>query len=108
METTFFPAIVPCTTHLLDPEALNRAQTFEDLLGYAIKALAQINNHALLTGMAVVQICGPMSTGGKGSLAANMAYFRKAVAYAKSQGILVFDQSPFEDAMVRLAAPYTA
>ncbi len=56
----------------------------------------------------IVQICGPMSTGGKGSLAANMAFFKKTVRVAIEQGAHVFDQTPFEESIVRLAVEHDA
>lgn len=59
-------------------------------------------------GSRIVQICGPMSTGGKGSLEANMAYFQKAMDVASEKGLHVFDQTPFQDAMIRLAAEHEA
>ena len=51
----------------------------------------------------IVQICGPMTTGGRGSLKANMAFFKKAQLVASDKGLVIFDQTPFQDAMIRLS-----
>ncbi|MDB5259047.1 MAG: hypothetical protein JWO73_255 [Candidatus Taylorbacteria bacterium] len=54
----------------------------------------------------IVQLCAPMSRGGRGSLDANMAYFRKAQRVASDNGLYLFDQGPFQEAMIRLSAAH--
>lgn len=73
--------------------------TFADLAEVALAALGRL---ASKSRSGVAQICGPMSTGGLGSLDANMARFRRAVDVAHGRGVTVFDQLPFQDAMIRI------
>ncbi len=54
----------------------------------------------------IFQICGPMSTGGAGSLELNMRRFILAQKVARENGLYVFDQTPFQDAMIRLSQPW--
>ncbi len=48
------------------------------------------------------QVCGPISTGGKGSIKENLKEFEKAISYLEEQGQIVFNQLPFEDPMDRI------
>ncbi len=53
----------------------------------------------------IVQVCGPLSTGGLGSLSANQERFSLAIniLHHRSRGCYrVFDQMPFQGAMARL------
>jgi hypothetical protein len=50
----------------------------------------------------ITQMCGPISTGGKGSVEENIKEFDKAIFFFIDKGEYVFDQIPFQDAMVRL------
>jgi hypothetical protein len=50
----------------------------------------------------IIQICGPISTGGKGSLEANIAEFNKAIFFFNAKGENVFNQIPFQDGMKKL------
>lgn len=50
----------------------------------------------------VVQVCGPITTGGKGSIEENLNEFRKAIEFLEKQGKSVFDQRPFEAPMQKL------
>lgn len=78
------------------------AETFEDLAEIAIDRLKEMS----LLGKPIVQICGPISTGGLGSLEKNIARFEKAIKIANDRGLQVFDQIPFEGSMKRLSAKY--
>lgn len=80
--------------------SLKAINSFHDMVPIGVRVLRRIRQH----GEKVVQICGPMSTGGKGTLAANMTHFKRAVAHARLKGVLVFDQTPFEDPIIRLSA----
>lgn len=51
---------------------------------------------------AIIQVCGPMSTGGLGSLEKNMERFAHAIGALQDRGFLVFNQIPFQGAIVRL------
>jgi hypothetical protein len=78
---------------------LEQAKTFEDLADIAIIILARMKKH----GKPIIQICGPMSTGGFGNLADNMQLFQYALDVATDMGLTVFNQLPFQDAMIRIS-----
>ena len=50
----------------------------------------------------IIQVCGPISTGGLGSVEANSARFWRSVEVASQHEMLVFNQMPFQEAMIRL------
>lgn len=50
----------------------------------------------------IVQVCGPITTGGRGSIEENMKAFGDAIGYLSTQGKTVFDQRPFEIPMQRI------
>jgi hypothetical protein len=50
----------------------------------------------------VVQVCGPIATGGLGTLEANLHAFNDQIKRLQSQGLHVFDQMPFEIPMQEL------
>lgn len=52
----------------------------------------------------VGQVCGPISTGGKGSLVENLIAFNETIALLQSEGKIIFDQVPFEEPMQRVKA----
>ncbi len=80
-------------------EAMNKATSLHDLAEIAIRALQFI--HQTCDGE-IVQICGPMSTGGLGNLKNNMDRFDFAVMKAEEMGVIVFNQAHFQDAMIRV------
>lgn len=79
-------------------EALKRASTFEQTADIAIVILASMR----ALDQPVVQICGPMSTGGLGNLNRNLAYFQRAIDVASEKGLTVFNQIPFQQAIDRI------
>ncbi len=52
----------------------------------------------------IEQVCGPISTGGRGSLLANLIAFNEVIVELQAQGKHVFDQMPFEQPMQRVKA----
>lgn len=50
------------------------------------------------------QVCGPISTGGAGSIEKNIYRLNEAIAELQKKGVMVFDQTPFEDPMQRIKA----
>ncbi|MCR4283894.1 MAG: DUF4406 domain-containing protein [Parcubacteria group bacterium] len=50
----------------------------------------------------VGQVCGPISTGGAGSVEKNLKRFEEAIINLQQQGIEIFDQVPFEVPMQRI------
>lgn len=49
----------------------------------------------------VGQVCGPISTGGRGSLLENMVAFNETIVFLQAEGKIIFDQMPFEAPMQR-------
>lgn len=83
-----------------DAAHLRETTTLEEAGRIAIGVLERMR----ATGKEIVQVCGPMTTGGLGSLEANMERFRYAIARAKEEGLLIFDQTPFQEAIDTLTA----
>ncbi len=50
----------------------------------------------------IAMICGPISTGGKGSRNENLKIFSRAIDRASAGGLFVFSQMPFENDMERI------
>lgn len=87
---------------LREVEALNVASTFEEITQVALTILSRMSG----CGQPIVQICGPISTGGLGDLRKNLERFDKAVKKASERGLIVFNQLPFQTAIERID-PYT-
>ncbi|HEY0010918.1 MAG TPA: DUF4406 domain-containing protein [Candidatus Paceibacterota bacterium] len=83
----------------IEREALKEANSYEEAADIAIAILARMRD----LGQPIVQICGPMSTGGLGSLRENMQRFQRAVDIAIAKGITVFNQVAFQEAIIRLS-----
>lgn len=78
-----------------DKERVNSATTMAELGQVALGVLRRMPPP-------IVQVCGPLTTGGAGSLEANIARFRAAIAVLKRRGWSVFDQIPFQETMIRI------
>jgi len=50
----------------------------------------------------IAMVCGPISTGGKGSRKENLKVFSRAIDRISVDGLLVFSQMPFENDMERI------
>lgn len=72
-----------------DKAALPAATSFSNLAVIALSVLSRMPQP-------VSQVCGPISTGGLGSVEKNLAVFDTAIDRLIKQGIVVFDQMPFE------------
>jgi len=77
--------------------AIDRAQTYTELFDIAIDFITRMPQP-------LVQFCGPISTGGKGSIDSNLAELDKAILFFAAKGIYIFDQIPFEEPMQRIKA----
>jgi len=75
------------------------AGSFEELGGIALSVLGSFPKH---THGNIIQVCGPISTGGFNSVEINFLVFRDAVRLLRQNGFYVFDQTPLEDCVVRL------
>lgn len=78
---------------LEDIQALDEAMMYTDLFIIALRIIDRMPKENL------TQICGPITTGGKGSRDANIEEFDKAIFFFISKGENIFDQMPFQDAM---------
>ncbi len=75
-----------------DIQELAKAQTYTDLLTIAKRVLARMPRP-------IVQVCGPISTGGAGSMKKNLERFDRAIQVLRAKGINLFNQMPFEEPM---------
>jgi len=76
--------------------SLDSTETFHDMLSIALKVLGRMPDP-------IVELCGPMSTGGAGTLEANMRRYKAAVQVLHEEGFNVFDPTPFQKAMIRIS-----
>lgn len=74
------------------PESLDLMKTLTSYTAMKDFALAMLED---LPGP-IVQVCGPLTTGGRGSFEANVQAFHEAIHWLSNQGKMVFDQRPFE------------
>ena len=72
-----------------DFEALQNAQDFKDLYKIAHRIFARMPE-------GIGQVCGPIATGGLGSVAANLEVFVFFLRELQEEGKIIFDQMPFE------------
>ncbi|MEZ4180468.1 MAG: DUF4406 domain-containing protein [Candidatus Doudnabacteria bacterium] len=87
-------------THDIHPTAqmLQNARTYSDLCEIALE---QLNKFA---DQQIVQVCGPMTTGGLGSFEKNMEFFNRAITVLEDQGYIVFNQTSYNNDMLRIYA----
>ncbi len=75
--------------------AINSAESYPEMAKIALVILNSMEDP-------VIELCGPISTGGLGSVEKNLERFDKKIKELKSSGINVFDQIPFEIPMQKL------
>src|SRR3989344_4776501 len=77
-----------------------RAKTFEELLEIALNVVHRMDGE-------VAMLCGPITTGGAGTMEENMKRFTVATLWMWRNGRRVFSQIPFEDRVQEIKAfPY--
>lgn len=76
-------------------ESLEGATTYKELFVVAESVLREMPPP-------VGQVCGPISTGGAGSVEENLKRFERAILDLQESGIEIFDQVPFEIPMQRI------
>lgn len=80
--------------------ALDRAVTYGEVLQVA---LGRLRTSAAAAGSAGLgMVCGPISTGGLGSIPANLQRFALAIATLQESGRHIFSQMPYETALHRV------
>ena len=72
-----------------DFEEVENAKNFKDLYAVADKILKRMPQP-------IVQVCGPIGTGGLGNIEDNLSAFDQTIRSLQSKGFNVFDQMPFE------------
>ena len=72
-----------------DWQDINEAESIKDLFNIASRIMDRVPEPR-------VQVCGPISTGGKGSVDANLEVFSNKIKELQKDGFNVFDQMPFE------------
>jgi hypothetical protein len=75
--------------------ALEQADTMPQMLQIALGVLKRMPQP-------VAQVCGPISTGGRGSILENLVAFNETIVFLQAEGESVFDQMPFEAPMQRV------
>jgi hypothetical protein len=73
-------------------EALEKAREYSELKDIALDIMSSMPKP-------IGQVCGPISTGGLGSIDKNMMMFEKTIIKLVSQGNVIFNQLPFEKSM---------
>lgn len=72
-----------------DHIALEKASSYIELFRLAEKILKRMP-------APIGEVCGPISTGGAGSVDKNMEKFKAAIKELQEKGLNIFDQMPFE------------
>lgn len=78
-----------------DRHDIEHAGTFTDLGAIALRIVARMPQP-------LGQVCGPISTGGAGSIEANLRRFRETIESLTRAGENIFDQMPFEEPMFEI------
>ena len=76
-----------------------RVRTFLDLSFFGLRILRRMPQP-------VIQVCGPITTGGTGSVQGNTQILAKAIKELRGRGLSVFNQLAFDEALVRIAKTY--
>lgn len=78
-----------------DYKAVEKAQTYAELFSIAKKILERMPHPR-------AQLCGPISTGGAGSIEKNLWRFDIAIDRLQKEGVEVFSQMPLEEGIRRI------
>lgn len=83
-----------------EAEKMKRATTYEKLGLLALGALERMGKATVPK--PIGQVCGPITTGGLGSIEANLAEFSRWIEILQRRGLAIFDQIPFEEHLFRI------
>lgn len=78
-----------------DWQDLKRAESIADLYVIATRVINRLPKP-------IVTVCGPIATGGLGSIDKNLNAFNQMIIRLQNSGLNVFDQMPFEETMQEL------
>lgn len=84
-----------------DFENLQKAETIQNVFEIAQNVISRMPDN-------VAQVCGPVTSGGKGSIEENLKQFDKVIDDLQEQGVHVFDQMPYEETFQRIAYSKTS
>jgi len=73
-----------------DLESVKSAKTFADLFVVALRVLNRMEQP-------IIELCGPVSNGGRGSRNANIEYFEESTVRLIQSGKIIFNIVPFEN-----------
>lgn len=82
----------------IEDDLLKGAKTFSELTVIAKIILKRMQKEK----KPIMQVCGPIATGGHGSIEENLKEFEKAIIFLRSTGLVIFDQMPFEGPMQKI------
>lgn len=77
----------------------SRAMSFDELASIALTEVHKFPDGAEL-------VCGPITTGGLGSVELNLTAFRASIKRLLEEGRPIFDQMPYEDQIFSLTAKW--
>lgn len=83
-----------------DWQDIENAESIKDLFIVASRIMNRIPEPR-------IQVCGPISTGGRGSIDANLKVFNTKIKELQYKNLNVFDQMPFEDPMHKMMLKFT-
>lgn len=87
------------TSEAMLREMCEHTTSFRELVALALGELEKFEDKAEI-------VCGPITTGGRGSVEKNLEVFNRAIAGLIRQGRPVFNQMPYETALFRLRAKH--
>lgn len=74
---------------------LKTAETISDVFRVALNVISRMPNK-------VGQVCGPVTSGGKGSVEENLLFLNNTIADLQEKGLDIFDQMPYEETFHRI------
>jgi hypothetical protein len=80
---------------------LDHLTTYDEAKDLALRMLQRL-------AQPVSQVCGPLTTGGRGTFEANVEMLHLAIQSLTQEGHIVFDQRPFEIPMRKLVQAHVA
>lgn len=87
-----------------DKKRIKKSKTYKEIMVIAMRNVKAVYDKYTVGKKtpAMMQVCGPISTGGAGNVKDNLALFETAICTIKKIGYYVFNQIPYEDAMGRI------
>lgn len=81
---------------------LAKVKNFAQMAAIAVKSIRKARKK--YKGVSTIELCAPISSGGKGSVKANLAEMNKAIEALKDLPYLLFNQLPYEKKIGALKA----